>query len=129
MHPTLYCARSANARRHAKSAHRTGVLVFRRSCPKSRATTPVRTPGNDSGLSEFELARMVVEMAQRDTREQASNARVSNFELVHNRLRHVGYYLLDQTGSAELFSRIGYRPPPGARVQRFFREYPDEVYI
>lgn len=82
-----------------------------------------------SDVSEYELARLAVDMARRDTREQESRARVSDPEILHNRLRHVGYYLLNQTGCAELFSRIGYRPPLGARVQNFFRQYPDEIYI
>ncbi|MFL6351670.1 MAG: glucoamylase family protein [Bryobacteraceae bacterium] len=82
-----------------------------------------------SDVSEFELARLAVDMARRDNPEREARIRVSNPEILHDRLRHVGYYLLDQTGSAALFSRIGYRPPLGARLQRFFREYPDEVYI
>jgi hypothetical protein len=80
-----------------------------------------------SDVSEFELARLAVDMARH--REQESKLRVANPEVWRDRLQHVGYYLLDPAGSAELFSRIGYRPSLGARFQRFFREYPDEVYI
>jgi cyclic beta-1,2-glucan synthetase len=82
-----------------------------------------------SDLGELEVARLAIDLARRQTQEQASEARASNSEVLHHRLRHVGYYLLDRTGCATLFSRIGYRPPVGARLQRFFREYPDEVYI
>ncbi|MGI9071631.1 MAG: glucoamylase family protein [Bryobacteraceae bacterium] len=82
-----------------------------------------------SDVSEFELARLTIDMARRDRPEQESRIRVSNPEILHERLRHIGYYLLDPTGFAALFSRIGYRPPVGARLQRFFHQYPDEVYI
>ena len=46
-----------------------------------------------------------------------------------DRLRHVGYYLVDVTGSQELLRQVGYRPHFAASLQRLFRRFPDEIYI
>ncbi|MBV9300570.1 MAG: glycosyl transferase [Acidobacteriaceae bacterium] len=85
-----------------------------------------------SDVSEFELARLAIDAAREASRRPMnprSNGRDPNSDVLRERLPHVGYYLLDPTGSRDLFSRIGYRPSPGARLQRFLRTYPDEVYI
>ncbi len=82
-----------------------------------------------SDVSEFELARLAVDMARRSSLEQETKPRVSDPEALRDRLGHVGYYLLDPVGSRTLYARIGYRPPLGVSAQRFFRRYPDEVYI
>ncbi len=76
-----------------------------------------------SDVSEIELARRAVEMAQQaQIPRSAANA-------LRDRLRHVGYYLLDQAGSRELLHQAGYRPSFAASVQGLFRKYPDELYI
>ncbi len=82
-----------------------------------------------SDVSEFELSRLAVDMARRRGLAHERMPAVSNPETLRDRIGHVGYYLLDRSGSSELFSRAGYRPPPGAAIQRFLRRYPDEVYI
>jgi cyclic beta-1,2-glucan synthetase len=76
-----------------------------------------------SDVGEIELAQMAVDAA--------ANARVdrSTPEPLAARLRHAGYYLIDEGGSQDLLGRIGYRPSFSASVQRFFRRYPDELYI
>jgi cyclic beta-1,2-glucan synthetase len=76
-----------------------------------------------SDVGELELAQMAVTMAER--------ARVDSSmpEALRDRLRHVGYYFLDESGSQDLLHRIGYRPSFSASVERLFRRYPDEVYI
>jgi cyclic beta-1,2-glucan synthetase len=74
-------------------------------------------------VSEIELARRAVRMAEEA--EVPKNAP----EALRDRLRHVGYYLVDSTGSQELLHQIAYRPSFGARIQNLFRTYPDELYI
>ncbi|MBV9759036.1 MAG: glycosyl transferase [Acidobacteriaceae bacterium] len=76
-----------------------------------------------SDVSEIDLAHKAVGMAQ--------EARVdpSTPLPLRDRLRHAGYYFIDDTGSKDLLNQIGYRPSFSASVQRLFRNYPDEVYI
>ncbi|MGH9640264.1 MAG: glucoamylase family protein, partial [Bryobacteraceae bacterium] len=50
-------------------------------------------------------------------------------EPLRERLRHAGYYLIDETGSQELLNRANYGAPIGTRMQRLLRLYPDEIYI
>ncbi len=76
-----------------------------------------------SDVEEVELARLAVKTAREAFVEPSSP------EAVRDRLRHVGYYLLDTPGSQDLFRRIGYRPSFSSSVQRLFRRFPDEVYI
>jgi cyclic beta-1,2-glucan synthetase len=76
-----------------------------------------------SDVGEIELARRAVQMAK-DTPipESAPDA-------LRQRLRHVGYYIVDDIGSRDLRHQIGYRPSFAASVQQLFRNYPDELYI
>jgi cyclic beta-1,2-glucan synthetase len=76
-----------------------------------------------SDVGEIELARMAVDAA--------GNARIDSSmpEPLRARLRHAGYYIIDPGGSHDFLGRIGYRPSFSAAVQRFFRRYPDELYI
>jgi len=76
-----------------------------------------------SDIGELALARRLVEKAQ------AAQISRSTPPALASRLRHVGYYLLDQTGSADLLRDIAYRPSFGTSVQRLFRRFPDEIYI
>lgn len=76
-----------------------------------------------SEVSEVELARRALEMAQ------AGRTNAFAPEGIRERARHVGYYLIDDTGSKSLLDRISYRAPLGTRIQNFFRRNPDEVYI
>ncbi len=76
-----------------------------------------------SDVSEIELARLAVAMAKEAV--VANNAPAAMGE----RLRHVGYYLVDFNGSQELYRRVGYRPAFSSRIQHLFRAFPDEVYI
>ncbi|MDQ2844178.1 MAG: glycosyl transferase [Acidobacteriota bacterium] len=76
-----------------------------------------------SDLNELELARLGVRMAREAVVEHDAS------ESVRDRLRHVGYYLVDPAGSQDLLRRIGYRPSFASSVQRLFRRFPDEVYI
>ncbi len=76
-----------------------------------------------SDVSEIELARRAVK--------RAANASppISSPEALRARLKHAGYYLMDDIGSADLLREIGYRPPLSQSVQRLFRKFPDEIYI
>lgn len=76
-----------------------------------------------SDIDELALARLTVRMAREAIIEPDAS------EAVRQRLRHAGYYLLDPAGSQELFKSIGYRPSFGSSLQRFFRRFPDEIYI
>src|SRR5579875_1693766 len=76
-----------------------------------------------SDISEIDLAHRAVTMAQQ------ARVNASTPEPLRNRLHHVGYYFIDDTGSQDFLPRIGYRPSFSASVQRLFRRYPDELYI
>jgi len=99
--------------------------VYARMEPASRATyrNRVSAIARHSDVSEIETARLAVEFAQ--------NATVDGGipEALQVRMRHVGYYLIDRTGSREFLHRVGYRPALTALLPRLFRNYPDEVYI
>lgn len=76
-----------------------------------------------SDVGEIELARRLVQQA----REAHIPPRTS--KALHDRLTHVGYYLVDETGGREFLPQVGYRPSVGTRVQLLFHRFPDEVYI
>ncbi len=76
-----------------------------------------------SDVGEIELARRLLKKAQ-----EARGDR-STPQALTERKRHVGYYLVDRTGSRDLLRDIAYRPPLGSSVQRLFRRFPDEIYI
>jgi cyclic beta-1,2-glucan synthetase len=76
-----------------------------------------------SDCSEAEVAALAVRLAQEARCDDSTPAALCE------RIRHVGYYLIDETGSRELERRANYRPPIGTRIQRLLRTYPDEIYI
>ncbi len=76
-----------------------------------------------SDVSETELARRAVQMAE------DANIPRSAPDALRDRLKHAGYYLMDEMGSQELLHQIEYRPRFGSSLQRLFRQYPDEIYI
>jgi hypothetical protein len=76
-----------------------------------------------SDVGEIELARLAVTLAEEANIERSSR------QALRERLRHVGYYLIDEVGSEELLHRVGYRRRLGAAIQHLFHKYPDEVYI
>ena len=76
-----------------------------------------------SDVDEGGVARLAVYLAKEAYVEPGAPA------AVRDRLRHVGYYLLDSTGSQSLLKRAAYRPSFNSSIQRLFRQYPDEVYI
>jgi len=76
-----------------------------------------------SDVSEIELARLAVKLAEEAKIERSAH------EALRERLRHVGYYLVDETGSEELLRRVGYRRRLGASIQHAFHKFPDEIYI
>ncbi|HLH03916.1 MAG TPA: glucoamylase family protein [Bryobacteraceae bacterium] len=76
-----------------------------------------------SDVNEVEVARTAVKLAREAVVEPGTS------EAMRDRLRHVGYYLVDPAGSPELLRRAGYRPTFGSSLQRLFRHFPDEVYI
>ena len=81
----------------------------------------VATIARHSDVSEIEIARLAVEFAQKATIEAGTP------EALRARLRHVGYYLLDRTGSKEFLHHVGYRPALATLLPRLFRNYPDEL--
>ena len=76
-----------------------------------------------SDVGEIDLAKLAVSMAEDVTVERDAP------EALRERLRHVGYYLMDETGAKELLHKVGYRRGVAATIQHFFRTYPDEAYI
>ena len=99
--------------------------VYSRMDETSRAVYRRRVAviAQHSDVSETEVARLAVEFAQKANVDPASP------EALQDRLRHVGYYLIDRKGSREFLHRVGYRPALASALQRLFRNYPDEVYI
>ncbi len=71
-----------------------------------------------------------VELCERLVR-TASEAKVfrNTPEALRNRLRHVGYYLMDEAGGREFRQSVGYRPSMGSYFESLFHRFPDEVYI
>ncbi len=76
-----------------------------------------------SDFDELGVSRLAVRLATEAVEEPSASA------AMRERVRHVGYYLLDAAGSQDLLHRVGYRPTFAASVQQFFRRFPDEVYI
>ncbi|MFL6463047.1 MAG: glucoamylase family protein [Bryobacteraceae bacterium] len=76
-----------------------------------------------SDVSEIELARRLINTAQ------AARTSRSMPVALRDRLLHVGYYLVDETGGREFLHSVGYRPPISKAVQLLFHRFPDEVYI
>ena len=75
-----------------------------------------------SDVSEIELAQRLV-----DTARQAK-VTPDMPPALRDRLRHVGYYLVDEDGARDFWASVGYRPSFGRRVELLFHSYPDEVY-
>ena len=109
--------------------HRTFCLdpsgVYTRMEPMSRAAYRDRVAviARHSDVGEIDVAQLAVEFAQTAVIDPAAP------EALRDRLRHIGYYLIDRKGSREFLHRVGYRPPLSAFLPRLFRNYPDEVYI
>ena len=76
-----------------------------------------------SDVGEAQVARCAVSMAESAVVERSAP------EALRQRLRHVGYYLVDPVGSEELLHQVNYRPSLPGSIQRLFRRNPDEVYI
>ncbi|MGA8029071.1 MAG: glucoamylase family protein [Bryobacteraceae bacterium] len=76
-----------------------------------------------SDVNEIELARLAVKMAEDAIIDRSAP------DALRDRLRHVGYYLLDETASEDLLNRVGYRPSFSSSARRFIRKNPDELYI
>jgi len=76
-----------------------------------------------SDLGEIELARRAVTMAEEAKVDRSAP------EALRDRVRHVGYYLMDRAASEDLLKRAGYRPSFSRSAQRLFLDYPDELYI
>ena len=76
-----------------------------------------------SDLGEREVARMAVNMAESALVERGAR------EALRDRVRHVGYYLIDPTGSKELLHQVNYRSSIGGWLEGLLKNYPDELYI
>jgi hypothetical protein len=76
-----------------------------------------------SDVSEIDLASRLVKTAQTAMTNRSMPA------AQRDRLIHVGYYLIDETGGREFLHSIAYRPPVSRAIQLLFHRFPDEVYI
>jgi cyclic beta-1,2-glucan synthetase len=76
-----------------------------------------------SDVSELEVARLAIAMAEEAVIDRDTP------DALRDRLRHVGYYLIDEEGSQDFLRRVGYHAPLGSLIGRLFRRYPDEIYI
>ncbi|MGC1782014.1 MAG: glucoamylase family protein [Acidobacteriaceae bacterium] len=75
-----------------------------------------------SAMTEVEVARTALDLAQEAARQPNVNARITA------RTSHIGYYLID-AGVKELQSRCGFRPRLFDRVRSLLRSYPDDFYL
>jgi len=83
-----------------------------------------------SDLREADLAELAIDMAGQAANRMAQHPSSAQLpEPLRDRMRHVGYYFMDQTGSRDLLNRAGYRPSIGTRLESMLRRNPDEVYI
>ena len=76
-----------------------------------------------SDVSEIELTHRLISTARDVKIELGTSAALAD------RLRHVGYYLIDENGGREFLNSIGYRPAIPKAVELLFHRFPDEVYI
>lgn len=76
-----------------------------------------------SDVSEIDLARRLVHAARQ------APVVPNTPPALARRLRHVGYYLLDETGGREFLKTIAYRPSMAKAAELLFHRFPDEVYI
>lgn len=76
-----------------------------------------------SDVSEIDLAKRLVYAAQQ------SPVAPSTSPSLARRLRHVGYYLIDENGGREFLKTIAYRPSLAKAIELLFHRFPDEVYI
>ena len=88
--------------------------LYRRSIEKIAA---------HSDVSEIEFARKAVQRASR----QSPPANVP--EALRARLKHAGYYFMEESGAKSLLHEVGYRPGFSQSLEWLFRRFPDEVYI
>src|SRR4051812_7292538 len=86
-----------------------------------RQTIEKTAPRTDVG--EIELARLLVRTAREAVIPRGTP------DAFRDRLRHVGYYLVDETGGRDFLHSIAYRPPVATSLQLLFHRFPDEVYI
>ncbi len=75
-----------------------------------------------SDLSEEEVARAALELAQKASRSRCDDARLAS------RISHVGNYLVAE-GAATLKRKAGFRPPFKQSLQGLAKAYPDEFYL
>ena len=75
-----------------------------------------------SAMTEVEVARTALTLAQEAARQPNVNARITA------RTSHIGYYLVD-AGVKELQAHCGFRPRLFDRVRSVLRSYPDDFYL
>ncbi|MBV8569029.1 MAG: glycosyl transferase, partial [Acidobacteriaceae bacterium] len=74
-------------------------------------------------LNEMQLARLALRMAQEAVIDWDTP------DTMRDRLRHVGYYIIDDLGSDEFLREAGYHPGFGKSIQKLLCRFPDEIYI
>lgn len=74
-------------------------------------------------LNEIQLARLALKLAQEAPIDHDMP------DVIRDRVRHVGYYIIDSTGSEELLHEGGFHAGFGTFVQRLLCRFPDEIYI
>ena len=75
-----------------------------------------------SDLSEQEIARAALELAQKASRSRCDDPRLAS------RISHIGNYLVAE-GAATLKRKAGFRPPLTQWLRSFAKSYPDEFYL
>jgi len=75
-----------------------------------------------SDLSEIEVARECLALAQAAQRRPYSEPRIAQREA------HVGYYLVDK-GTGLLHERVGFSPPLFQKLRIMLRRHPDEFFL
>jgi cyclic beta-1,2-glucan synthetase len=104
--------------------HQDPAGAYRRMEPESRDLyrNAVANIADYSDLSEQEVARAALELAQKASRSRCDDVRLAS------RISHIGDYLIAE-GAATLKLKAGFRQPLTQWLRSFARSYPDEFYL
>ena len=99
-----------------------GVYGYMEPESRDQYRNQVANIADYSDLSEEEVARAALELAQKASHSRCDDARLAS------RISHVGNYLVAE-GTATLKRKAGFRPPFKQSLQGLAKAYPDEFYL
>src|SRR5256885_5625288 len=81
-----------------------------------------------SDMSEMEVAKAVVALAEEAPRRSYEDSRIQYDPRTALRQSHVGYYLIDK-GQPLIHQKARFRPPFIQKIQMLVRKHPDEFFL